>query len=412
MYFANYIIFSHDFLHKGGVPNENRNWVQELNKLANVLVICNSRKSLSEYEKTNSNLNIEKINLISLFNRFFNKISKNDIVLITGYFIPINIIVAVLCRIKKIRYGIMPFSSLSRFSLNNDIFKTDPDVRLLENKHKHSKELYYKYFIVNKTVILKKIFHKMFHNILLEKAYFIGVFSSYEKEEILKLTNVPLEKFVNFRWGLKNTQETYNKTTFFDTLKKHPNTLNFVYWGRLDFKMKGIDRLLNAVGILKEKHATLPFEIYLMGPDYGGGQRKIEALVEKLDISDYVHICGPGVYQPGSKQPLIDADASIYFSRWDGFPRTLRESVMYGVPIIVSEETHFGDLVKQYGWGIEVKKDSDLSAYANALLQMCDNNFRRNCIKSCLEYRYVLSWENQVKEFFEAIQRLDIKRIL
>ena len=50
-----------------------------------------------------------------------------------------------------------------------------------------------------------------------------------------------------------------------------------------------------------------------------------------------------------------DADFIVLFSRWDGFPRVLRESLSSGIPIIVSKETHFSEIINEFKVGIVVK---------------------------------------------------------
>ena len=57
-----------------------------------------------------------------------------------------------------------------------------------------------------------------------------------------------------------------------------------------------------------------------------------------------------------SNQPLKKADYSILLGKWDGSPRSLRESINYNVPIIVSRETNFEDLVNLTNCGIVLKE--------------------------------------------------------
>ena len=67
------------------------------------------------------------------------------------------------------------------------------------------------------------------------------------------------------------------------------------------------------------------------------------------------------MYEKGSIDPLRDADVNILLSRWDGFPRTLRESTIFEVPMLVFEETNFGDLVRNFQEGIVAKNPDNVS---------------------------------------------------
>ena len=289
----------------------------------------------------------------------------------------------------------MPYSQITEYSFNNDLFSTNPDIRSLE-KESYSKRQRLSSQI---TLLKKSIFHILFGRILLKRAIGIGVFSKYEMKEILRKIELTEKKFFQFYWGVNTENRKIVKSNYFEKYKYNPSALVFSYWGRIDSELKGIDRIINAVNWLILNKYEITFEVFLIGPDYNNGMRKTLDLIARYDLDHYIHILGPDKYIPGSKQPLIDSDVSVYLSRWDGFPRTLRESVIFGIPVVVSEETHFGDLVSKYGWGLDVPSDSSDENYAMAFYHMSDKNFLKDCKGNLIQSQYILYWENIVKDF-------------
>ena len=81
-----------------------------------------------------------------------------------------------------------------------------------------------------------------------------------------------------------------------------------------------------------------------------------------------------------------------------GFPRTLRESTIFKVPMLVSEETNFGDLVRNFQAGIVAKRPDNVSELAIdlAFISKSNNrNFFKNGSKNLSNY---LEWDNVAKD--------------
>ena len=81
----------------------------------------------------------------------------------------------------------------------------------------------------------------------------------------------------------------------------------------------------------------------------------------------------------GNISPFINADYSILSSRWDGFPRSLRESLEYQVPIICSIETNFADICRKFQCGISFKNKNELIKIFNNVSKSESQNLKRNC---------------------------------
>ena len=87
-----------------------------------------------------------------------------------------------------------------------------------------------------------------------------------------------------------------------------------------------------------------------MGPNYNRGEEYISAKIKEQHLKNRVFLYEESVWR-GTTLPLQCADYSILLSRWDGYPRSLRESVSMSVPIIASEETNFWDLINKTNCG-------------------------------------------------------------
>ncbi len=240
---------------------------------------------------------------------------------------------------------------------------------------------------------------------LVKKANSIYVFSDFEKNEINKIMSGNNLKFKKIIWGINAT--TFNKTNFFDQFKTYDESVVITYWGRIDYYVKGIDRIFEAVIYLREEIQKIGFEIFLIGPDYNNGYELVKTEIKKYDLGKIIHLLTPDDYIPGDKQPLIDSDVSIYLSKWDGFPRTLRESVNYKIPLLVSEETNFSDLVRKYNIGLSIPSAYKVEELAHALNYISQKN---NLEKINKQYNSIyakimdeLNYKNILKSFIEDI---------
>lgn len=106
---------------------------------------------------------------------------------------------------------------------------------------------------------------------------------------------------------------------------------DILFLGRVA-KDKGIEELLNAVKILKEKGYN--FHLNIVGS--GEFLPEAQSLLEKLDISDVA--CFKGAVQEAEKikEYYVNADIYILPTYHEGFPRTLYEAMIFGAPIITT----------------------------------------------------------------------------
>jgi glycosyltransferase involved in cell wall biosynthesis len=146
--------------------------------------------------------------------------------------------------------------------------------------------------------------------------------------------------------------------------------MKFVYIGRLEMHIKGLDLMLNAVKekaeFLRQNRCTL--DIY--GPDILGRAAAVAELIEQNGIGDIVTL-HPPISGEEKEKALLDADVFIQTSRSEGMPMGILEALGYGLPCLVTEGTTLADFVneKDIGWGCGVSVAQIAEALEQVILQ-------------------------------------------
>lgn len=130
------------------------------------------------------------------------------------------------------------------------------------------------------------------------------------------------------------------------------NAMRFVYIGRLELHIKGLDLLLAAIDrcapLLRECGAVV--EIY--GPNYDGAHEVLTGMIEQYSIADIVRL---GAEKMGDEKKRILRSATCFMqtSRTEGLPLGPLEALSYGVPCIVTRGVGLGGVIESYGAGYQ-----------------------------------------------------------
>lgn len=134
--------------------------------------------------------------------------------------------------------------------------------------------------------------------------------------------------------------------------------IRFVYIGRLEMYIKGLDILLAAIknseDLLRKCGAT--FEFY--GPDYDGSHKLIAQMIHKLNIGDLVQLEKEKMGIEKQKI-LLSATCFIQTSRTEGLPLGPLEALSYGLPCIVTHGVGLGGVIESYGAGYQSENTID-----------------------------------------------------
>jgi glycosyltransferase involved in cell wall biosynthesis len=105
--------------------------------------------------------------------------------------------------------------------------------------------------------------------------------------------------------------------------------VQFVAIGRLT-QQKGIDLLLAAMALARAR-TSIPVKLVVAGE--GEDRAALAYQSTQLALDDCVSFLGR---VSDIRQVLLDADAFVMPSRWEGFPNAMIEAMALGVPVIVA----------------------------------------------------------------------------
>ncbi len=122
------------------------------------------------------------------------------------------------------------------------------------------------------------------------------------------------------------------------------------YVGRMEKYQKGLDILVSACGEIAAELRQAQAEIHLYGPDREGSVSEIAAEIEKHGLDDLLFL-HDGVFGEEKERVLLESDAFLMTSRFEGLPMGLIEALAYGLPAMVTEGTNMTNVVEDFGAG-------------------------------------------------------------
>lgn len=187
--------------------------------------------------------------------------------------------------------------------------------------------------------------------------------------------------------------------------------IKFVYIGRLEINIKGLDLLLGAIkqqaDFLRKNNCT--FGIY--GPEQNGEHEFLEKMIDKLQIKDLVSLNG-AVFGEEKRKVLLDADLFIQASRSEAMPMGVLEAMSYGLPCVITEGTRLGKIVSDYdaGWVATIDVDSIAEKIVEAVNE--HNLFREKSKNARRLVEENFKWDNIAKKTIDSYENiLDFVRI-
>jgi glycosyltransferase involved in cell wall biosynthesis len=210
---------------------------------------------------------------------------------------------------------------------------------------------------------LKRIFRVLVERRYLERAAFLHAISERDAEglEHYGVTNTtviaPNGIDVEMPSALPDTSATQVDERF-------RGKRIFLFLGRLDVEVKGLDVLLRAFAVSRPNNAML----VLVGPDWRGGQRELEALATSLGIVDAVVFAGPAF---GSRKVdlLRSAQVLVHPSRTEaGVPFSVLEAAALGRPAMLTAAADPAGIFGRRGAAVTV--EPTVESLASALREL------------------------------------------
>lgn len=147
------------------------------------------------------------------------------------------------------------------------------------------------------------------------------------------------------------------------------NSVEFVFIGRLSVNQKGLDVLVEACQLIKNKLIENNVHINLYGTDFEGGKNYLQKKIRKYGLESHVLMHAP-VYGDDKQRVLLQSDVYILTSRFEGLPIGILEAMQAGIPVLVTPGSGFYEVVKKEncGWCTECYPD----AIADAVLKVLE----------------------------------------
>ena len=228
---------------------------------------------------------------------------------------------------------------------------------------------------LNSGGVLKKLLYKLqtpMIRFIINNSTRISVANEYEKEIFTKMHYA--SKIEVIRNGINLTMM---KTKTNDFKKKYGLSLPFVLFiGRFS-KIKGIDILLRAIKILKDKPGLKKISFVIMGVDFGFQNQMIQ-MINDLGIKERIHL----ITNPSRDDVIAAYNESEFLvlpSRWELSPLPPLEGFAFKKPVISTNVHGIPFTITNRQKGILVKNE-DFHELAEAIIELINDK------QKCLEY--------------------------
>lgn len=384
------IYYKHLF-DKGGYPQDIRQFCNNLSHNG-AMVTGIGKKCQGRREGTKEFSEIHYESMFHLYETIIS--SKIMIFYLFTYSNPQIFLLAALLKILGRKVYLIPLSQVSHESFKG--------ILLLQNEF-NRRTATILFFLKNKlNRILKQIYAKTFGWLLLKLSDGVICFSDFEEKEIKGLIS-----------SARSNTEFYRLTLepYYDVVESRKNISNeklsceiaqikkedfvFLIWSRLDIKYKCLIEVIEGYRKFVVAQPNLSSKLVICGPDHFNDIASLMEHIQYLECSDQIQILLPEDVHGTEIGLFLRANVIVQLSKWDGFPRVLREAVYLHKPMIVSPQTHFADIVEAYDIGVVVDEKSPGSV-AHGMMKVTKQNYQdADRFREALDYLQ----NNNITEF-------------
>lgn len=181
--------------------------------------------------------------------------------------------------------------------------------------------------------------------------------------------------------------------------------MKFIYIGRLDIEIKGLDILISAAAVCRKLLRENRCKINLYGPDEDGCYERISKMILQNGVEDIVTLNGPVIGEK-KKEKLLGADCFIQCSRSEGMSMGILEALAAGLPCVLTKGTGISDIVFDSGAGW--KCENTVVSTASAIREAVENRnrleeFSANAVRTALEN---YSWNKVASDAIHEYRKL------
>lgn len=293
-----------------------------------------------------------------------------DGVLIVGGFVPENMTLAFLLRRLGIPYAIAPLGQLAPKVIARGGWKKMPFLRML---------------LVP----------------ALKRAAAIHVFSDIEAAWVRQFAQRPMIVATHGAYP-----EDLPGVIDGDYLRSHYPFLAqrkiVLFLGRLDIYWKGLDTLIMGFAKLSMRHNNAA--LVLIGPDQDDNRRRLHDLIAREGLAERAVILDP-IFGDDKFSAIASADVFAYPSNYDILPRSVREALTLGCPVLVSEETQFGELVRRYDAGAVCEVTPDSVAERLSALLLDPERLKTLRVNAKRLAAETLDWTTEASKLREGLRK-------
>lgn len=357
-----------------------------------------------------------RFNLYSGYQDLFRKLpvwfreDRPDLLVVLGFFLLPNLPVVQVSKQYGVPVILHPLGQVADEVFAKKMFTVESNVRFMKEDG-IQRDTLKQQVVAAVNPYLKQLYRWSVGSLLVNQSDAIMVSSKEEQRQFQQYYNRLDQDFATLVRGIISTDVAGSESPehfYREALGYNDNLPNLVFWSRIEWYYKGLDRLLNGVRVVRDRLGSdkTPFRLFLIGPDYRGGALKASEFIKKHGLESSVYVLPPGSYKTGSKVPLRDADGLVLLSRWDtGMPRCLREAIFFQVPVMITKETHFADVVADYHCGLTIENAGDPELVANGLLMFTDPEKQASWCQGCSLAAQALTWRRAALQMSEDFKQ-------
>lgn len=186
---------------------------------------------------------------------------------------------------------------------------------------------------LKKNYYMKKIFLEIFSKYIFKVSHALHFLSKKELEEAENLS-----RYINQKSFILNNGIVINNLNLKKSFNQN-NYLNLLFFGRIHPK-KGIIDLIYAFRFIKKDNLNIKLKI--VGPNSEHAKYVISK-IQEFDLNDHISLHDP-VYNHDEKKKIFqEADFFVLPSYDEADSVALKESISFGVPVIITDDCKFDD---------------------------------------------------------------------
>ena len=139
-----------------------------------------------------------------------------------------------------------------------------------------------------------------------------------------------------------STRVIYNPLTLVPGKRSEGNSKKFLAVGRLSYRHKGFDLLIDAFHIFAQKNKEWTLDIVGEGPE----EKKYRQKIADYGLEDRIHLLP---FTNHIQKYYSEAQVYVLSSRWEGFGLVLVEAMAHGLPVVSSDLPTSKEIMGDFG---------------------------------------------------------------